>query len=280
MADSGVPQVPETQGFTTATAISTLGTVTETDNIVTLISGNHQGLPPGIMPLYYEWESVYTSSYTEHTIADQGLVTYTKGISYDTAGAAAQNVFNMKTNKIVEFVGLDTGRMTSAESTLLDGVGTAMEDNEILLCPFASITGAENPAFCNIVEEGSSVDLTIGSLTTGSAQRYIMLKSVTEEEGEGQSAQIWDLPVSDPGVEVNYDIKLTGFGDIPASGSAQAFMNVHIQEARTVVDMGTPLKAEDLVYSESSTASGEITLFRKVMGYTSKITAPGPVEVI
>jgi hypothetical protein len=52
-------------------------------------------------------------------------------------------------------------------------------------------------------------------------------------------------------------------------------MNVHVQEARS-----RDLKAEDLVYSETTTASGDITLFQKVMSYNSKITAPGQVVML
>ena len=96
MADPGVPQVPETQGFVTSTAMSVVGTATETDNIVSQISGNQQGLPPAILPLYYEWETIYTSTYSENTIADQGLVGYTKSMSYDSAGAATQGVYNLQ----------------------------------------------------------------------------------------------------------------------------------------------------------------------------------------
>ena len=285
MADSGVPQVPETQGFTTATAISTLGTVTETDNIVTLISGNHQGLPPGIMPLYYEWESVYTSSYTEHTIADQGLVTYTKGMTTDTAGMATSNLYNVQTSKVVEFVGSDTGRMISDENSVLDGAGSLFIDQDIMICPFASLEYGINPAFCNIVQEGSSVDLTMGSLATTTEQRYIMKSAgfYTEGEGQGDEETVFDyeLPVSDPGVESNYQIKLTGFGDVPALGSAEAFIGVHIQEAKGInISYSTDpttlnQKGEDLTYSETTTASGDISLFKKVMGYTSRITGPG-----
>jgi hypothetical protein len=267
MADTGVPQVPETQGFVTSTAMSAIGTVTETDSIVNIISScsGHATLPYPLdsLPAHAE----YTSTYTEDTIADQGLVTYTKGMTTDTAGMATSNLFNVQTSKVVEFIGTDTGRMTSDENTVLDGAGTTYLDEQIMICPFASPTNNVNPEFCNIVQEGSSVDLTLGSLTTSTAQRYIMLKA----SGNG----LPDLPVSDPGVESDYSIKLTGFGDVPAMGSAEAFMNVHVQEARS-----RDLKAEDLVYSETTTASGDITLFQKVMSYNSKITAPGQVVML
>ncbi len=273
MADTGVPQVPETQGFTTATTISAFGTATETDSIVSQIISNSNTLFNGGLPvhppLWVETTSLYTSSYTENSIADQGLVTYAKTLNTDTAGMAAENQFNVKADKIVEFIGSDTGRMISDESTLVDGAGTIFPTFGIMLCPFAGGQYHYNPPFCNIVEEGSSVDLTLGSLSTATEERHIMLA-----ESDSEIIGI-DYPVSTPGVEVNYNIKLTGFGDIPATGSANAFMNVHIQEGGSgplYIGGGKLFKAEDLVYSESSTATGDITLFDKVMNYNSKIS--------
>jgi hypothetical protein len=265
-ADTGVPQVPETQGFTTSTAMSALGTVTETDSIVNIIANRGGDTLP--FPLE-ETDFEYTSTYTENTIADQGLVSYTKGMTTDTAGMATQGLFNVQTDKVVEFVGTDTGRMVSDENSVLDGAGLGIVDFATMICPFASPDEYNvNPPFCNIVEEGSSVDLTLGSLATTTAQRYIM--------EIGERADPWDYPVSDPGVEANYNMKLTGLGDLPAMGSAEAYINVHIQEGRILTGIPTDdPKSEDLVYSEMTTASGDITLFQKVMGYTSKITAPG-----
>jgi hypothetical protein len=272
MADPGVPQVPETQGFVTSTAMSAIGTVTETDSIVNIIAGFTVD-PPGTIPYPVgnnPGPTEYTSTYSENTIADQGLVTYTKNMATDTTGIAAANLYNVGTSRVVEFIGGDTGRMTSDETTVLDGAGSWLYDQYILTCPFASDRSYINPAFCNIVQEGSSVDLTLGSLSTDTEQRYIM--QIAKHYAP------YDLPVSDPGVESDYAIKLTGFGDVPAMGSATAFINVHAQEARTQSNeeelIANP-KAEDLVYSETTTASGDITLFQKVMGYSSKITAPG-----
>ncbi len=272
VADTGVPQVPETQGFTTATTISAVGTATETDSIVSQIINNVylNNRVPFDPPLYYYDTAAYTSSYTENTIADQGLVTYTKTLDTDTAGMAMENQFNVIAEKIVEFIGSDTGRMISDESNLVDGAGTIFPTGFIMLCPFADGTEYSNPPFCNIVEEGSNVDLTIGSLSTATEERHIMLSVNGSSSTPG-----WDYPVSNPGVEVNYNIRLTGFGNIPASGTATAFMNVHIQEGGNGPLMITEYelyKAEDLAYSESSTATGEITLFDKVLNYHSRIT--------
>jgi uncharacterized protein YpmS len=76
-ADTGDPELAETQGFVSSTAISALGTVTETDSIVNIIA-NYAGEysePTLPYPLFATELAEYTSTYREETIADQGLVT-------------------------------------------------------------------------------------------------------------------------------------------------------------------------------------------------------------
>ncbi len=257
LADPGVPQTPETQGFATLTSVQTVGTVTETDSLVWQLT-NSSALAKNADGLAMS-QVQYVSSYTENTIADQGLVSYAKTMAVDTANKVG-NQYNVRADKIVEFVGLDTGRMVTDESLLLDGVGMELSTADVMLCPFASTTYSSIPQFCNIIEVGSSADVTLASLTTSADERHVMA-------------------TADPNVEVDYSTKVTGFGDIPAMGSATAYINVHIQEGRVGHGMlrpfGGPLgyaydpKAEDLVYSEVSTASGDITLFEKVMAYQS-----------
>ena len=258
MADPGVPQTPETQGLSTVLTIQAVGTVTETENMVWQLT-NASALAKNSIELVSD-QVQYVSSYTENTIADQGYTSYAKTMAIDTANKVG-NQYNVRADKVVEFIGSDTGRMISEESLLLDGAGREMETAGIMLCPFASTTYALYPAFCNIVEVGSSVDVTLASLTTSADERHV-------------------IETADPAVAVDYTTKVTGFGDIPAMGSATAFINVHIQEGRQgnnarLNAIQGPLgksddpKAEDLVYSDVSTASGEITLFEKVMNYQS-----------
>ena len=108
MADPGINAVPETQGIVTSTAVQAVGTVTETDSIVWQL-----GYPALGVPLNPDSGKQYVMSYTEGTIADQGLVSYTKGQSLDTANKVA-GTNNFATQKVVDFVGLDTGRMISS----------------------------------------------------------------------------------------------------------------------------------------------------------------------
>jgi hypothetical protein len=279
IADSAVPQTEETQGFVTSTAMQAVGTATETDNLVWQITndGVFNGLTD-IPPLYYNAASVYSTAYTENTIADQGLVTYTKQGAVDTQGKV-EGQWNVDMEKVVEFIGTDTGRMVSSEEQVLDGAGTLSLTRATFICPFARTESPLVPAFCNIVQEGSSVDLTLGSLSTSAQERYVTaIAARTTGQPPG-----FDLPVSDNGVEANYQVKLTGFGDIPAMGSADAYINVHAQEGRGRIVLVTGLgdgpfvdpKAEDLVYSEDTTAAGDITLFQKVMSYNSKLSGGG-----
>jgi hypothetical protein len=240
MADPGINAVPETQGIVTSTAVQAVGTVTETDSVVWQL-----GYPALGVPLDPTGGKNYVMSYTEGTIADQGLVSYTKGQSLDTANKVA-GTNNFATQKVVEFVGLDTGRMLSSENMVLDGAGNGQDTATTYICPFASATTTTIPPFCNIIEVGSDVDVTLASLTTAADERHVMASG-------------------DPGVAVDYSIKMTGFGDIPAMGSADAYINAHIQEART----GDGGKAEDVAYSETSTAAGDISLFQKAISYQS-----------
>jgi hypothetical protein len=243
MADTGIYQVPETQGFVTSTISQAVGTVTETDSVVWQLGDDDLDAPP-----LEVGEIITTMSYTENTIADQGLVEYTKGQSLDTQSQVA-GTYNFKNGKQVDFIGLDTGRMLSDENMVLDTADYGYNDTAgLYICPFAAQLSNESPGYCNIIEVGSSLDVTLASLATAADERHV-------EEN------------SDAAVEVYYYIGLTGFGDVPAMGSATAYINAHLQEAREYEG----LKAEDVAYSETSTAAGDITIFSKEIGYQSGI---------
>ena len=240
-ADTGIYQVPETQGFVTSTISQAVGTVTETDSIVWQLGDDDLDAPP-----LEVGEIIAVMSYTENTIADQGLVEYTKGQWLDTSSQVA-GTYNFKNGKQVDFIGFDTGRMLSDENMVLDTADYGYFDTaELYICPFAAQLSNESPGYCNIIEVGSSVDVTLASIATAASERHVVENS-------------------DAAVEVYYYIGLTGLGDIPAMGSATAYINAHLQEAREYEG----LKAEDVAYSETSSATGDITVFSKVIEYQS-----------
>jgi hypothetical protein len=138
------------------------------------------------------------------------------------------------------------------------------------------------------VEAGSTFDATLTSTATSADTRFVGIDAAVP-------------------VELNYDINSQGITvgnqSLPMTGSVSAYINVHVQEARNentiagsvlaripqdgygIIDYSfpslvDPLKSEDLVYSETTTASGLITKFSKSMSYSSQASAVTPPEEV
>ncbi len=292
-ADRVPTQDPEIQGLVTATSVDVVGIATENDALAWLnsnrnLASNTLMLPshlvaddtgtiifdvPGLYPVYdamyggdLPGETRYTVGYSEATSAVNGALVYSKSSAVSTANQLADHN-NIETSKTATFVGGDGGRMTSSEEGLIDGAGTLDLTSSSVLCPFASANGEYLPPFCNIAKMGSSVDVSLVSLVTSTNERSVAVTA--------------DVPA-----ELGHSIAVTGIGTAPAIGSASASMNVHIQEGKAgytgfgsalmndqIYDVGLLQigKTEDVAYSESSTASGEIGQFKKTMNYRSGV---------
>jgi hypothetical protein len=148
---------------------------------------------------------------------------------------------------------------------MLDGAGNTTTASDRMLCPFSAITTDVIPAYCNIVQTGNTYDLTVGSVTSTMSERFVSSDATN--------------PVQ---VDQVFSVKPYGTteGSIPAIGSTSAYIKAHIQESRGynnvtvrgglgVTVPSTPLKVEDLQYSETSSASGVIQQFNKVINYQS-----------
>jgi len=334
LADRPVNATPETQGFSTFTAMECLGTVTETDGVswtteaptrpkdyvivtfaITDLPGTlssairrvpdnqivavAQGpeeiattLPPGTYEFGYtngflffplgtgileplaegtQYNARYANenfslgttpldpekihaagSYNEQTMAVSGMTSYTRSMAIST-GNWVLGTDNLKAMKIVEFMGAETGRITSAENILVVLSGNWSGTSGGVTCPFASDGSEFIPEFCTIATAGSALDMTRVSLATSADTGFIAADA--------------GIPV-----QLGYEITARGItvdGQVtPASGSIDAYLNVHIQEARR----NNVRESEDLTYSEKTTAEGLITLFHKNVGYESGIS--------
>lgn len=280
LADPMVSQTPEIQGFTSTTTMNVVGLAMETDAIGWQLSNGavtstSLKLPSGFIPVgpYVEYipgaipitdamygtssgQVLYTVAYDEKTTATDGAVMYNKQLSLNTGNKVASQS-NVKADKIVTFEGIDAGTIVSSENLMVDGAGQFDWTASKMLCPFAASASTFIPPICNIVQTGSSVDLTTGKFVTSTHERTV---SAT----------------SDPGVEVGHDISVTGIGNGPALGSAEANLKVHVQEGRLNLHYDyiwakeyQVVKSEDLQYSESSSASPVIFKFTKSMNYKS-----------
>jgi|GEM_PF-504933 len=216
----------------------------ETD-ILGTSGGIHTGaLDPG--------QVQYTTAYDANIVAQAGHTVLTKSMNIDTRNKViSQSNLNAQTG-LTYAATSDGGNVVGSENLMLDGAGMNTTASDKILCPFAAGIANAIPAYCNIVQAGSKYDLTIGSVTTTADNRFV-----------GSDASI--------PVVLNYNINVkpysTAQGQFPASGSAMAYIKAHVQEARNNVS-----KAEDLTYSETSSASGRITAFTKVMSYSSQVT--------
>jgi hypothetical protein len=267
MADPGIPQVPETQGIVTSTSIDAVGNYASSSEIQWRITDDPNGLTD-VPPLDIYFAAIYESTYTEDTVSNGlGLIFYDKELDVETSSQISGQ-WNIEAAKLIEFVGVDGARVTSSDTIFVDGAGTQKLTDEVMLCPFASDAIEVYPAYCNRVEAGSSIDMTVANVRTTSTDRFVM-------------------PSGDHPVELNHDILLTELvDDLPSEGSVSAYMEVLIQEGRSnymvfppttpeegfITVVGPDSLSERIEFSEETTVSGEISTFEKLMHYESMLT--------
>jgi len=226
-------------------------------------------------PPLNDQEVQMTIAYDETTNGMNGVVTYNKNSAIHT-GSQTLNNYNVKANKIVTFNALDGGRMTSEENMLLDNVGKSVnvvaENGDALstLCPFAPASiGNCTPAFCNIIQSGSKVDVYIGSFVTSAQGRSV---------GTDSGLDVWPpLPIVDgPPVELDYSIRLGGVGTGNAAlGSAMAYIKAHKLEGSRECPSGFLGAGQDVTYNEVTSATGSIMQFQKIINYQSGFKLTG-----
>ncbi len=248
-ADQVVPGLPSDQGLSIQTVRIADGLVMEQSSLALQIS--NQSLPTNSSsPMLNPGQILYTTAYDQSITAQGGITTLVKDLTINTKNTVAGQS-NIKADTSVSFIATaDGGNLVGEENLLLDGAGNPTNASDRMICPFAAGDGNVIPAYCNIIQAGSKFDLTVGSVTTGANDRFI-----------GTDA-------TNP-VVLNYDINVkpygTSQGQIPAIGSAMAYVKAHIQEGRN----WNITKNEDLTYSETSSAQGTISAFNKVIAYQS-----------
>jgi len=287
-ADPSIPAVPETQGVTIATSAQVAGWFDEDQEVAWQISNSPLGsslnfpnptIPAGPYMIYWPGNVVleevfgdadttrggvlYSSVYSEQTSATNGDIEYSKQFSAETGNQIAGGS-NIEAERLIAFSTDTSGRLVSSEYIMVDGVGQFSLTDNVLLCPFASDASEFVPQFCNMAEMGSDLDVSTGSVSTATSDRFI--------------AASGDYPVN-----VEYGIRLTGIDDEPAEGSVSAFMNVLDMEGEITTLVRVPFSipeqgtayllqtglASELRYEELTGVYGQIAVFEKDMHYES-----------
>jgi hypothetical protein len=201
-------------------------------------------------------------------MAVSGQSVFSKTMAVGTGNKIADQS-NIRADTSLQYIAIDTGRATRTEDLLLDGAAQASNTSNAILCPFATSVSPVIPAYCNIEQAGSSIDTTLTSVVTHADDRFVGTDS--------------SFPVV-----LNYNIIAQGITlsdgtSSPMIGSVSAYLKVHVQEARNtsmgigsnggnIIDVPITFnsqKSEDLVYSETSSASGLVSKFSKSMSYQS-----------
>jgi len=288
-ADRGIDPVPETQGITIATTLDLVGNFASTTDIQWRITDDPAGLD-GIPPLngmgiLGQGTTYYASAYTDDTYSNGiGLIAYDKNMDVETSEQISGQ-WNIDADKQIEFVGVDGARVYSDEYVMVDGVGNYSWTDDDKLCVFAYGKEREYwsdgessvevihprvlPAYCNFAESGSTIDMTVANVRTNSMDRLI-------------------IPSADTSVELEHDIQVTELIDgLPSSGTASAYMDVLIMEARGlqwVVEMDpwsitrSSPPMERIEFGEVTSVTGDITVFDKQMNYNSMYTGQGELN--
>jgi len=215
-----------------------------TATVTTLDSGIHTGI-------LNTGQVQYTTSYDKNIVAQNGQTSLVESMNLNT-GNKVIGQSNLDAKTALTFAATsDGGNVVGSENLMLDGAATGKTASDVMLCPFSSAGANLIPAYCNIIQAGSAYDLTFGSVTTAANERFV-----------GTDAT---MPVV-----LNYNINVkpygTTAGQIPAMGSASAYVKSHIQEARGTTNN---VRSEDVVYSESSSVNGMISGFSKDIKYQS-----------
>jgi hypothetical protein len=219
-------------------------------------------------PLQSE-EVQYTTGYNDQIMAVSGQSVFAKSMAVSTGNKVADQS-NIKADTSLQYIAIDTGRATRSEDLLLDGVSQGTNTANAILCPFANAISPVIPAYCNIEQAGSSIDTTLTSVVTHADDRFVGTDSTFPV--------VLDYQINAQG------ITLSDGTSSPMIGSVSAYLKLHVQEARNnsyayatnghgspqlIPIVLNPVKSEDLVYSEMSSASGLVSKFSKSMSYQS-----------
>jgi hypothetical protein len=244
MADIGINATTETQGITITTTIIAVGNFQSNTDIAwtTTSSTGLSDVPP------LSGGAASQSVYTEDTMSNGvGQIYYDKALTVDT-GAQLTGQSNIGAVKELAFIGENGAQVYSDEYIMVSGTGNPSATKNAMICVFGSSASDTIPAYCNRVEAGSTIDMSIVNVRTITNGRFIVSSA--------------DTPV-----ELNHNIRVSELDGVPSQGKVSAFMQGIIQEGR-----GSNTKAyEDIEFKEVTMVDGYITLFDKNMDYTSGV---------
>jgi hypothetical protein len=270
------PSPQETQGISTSTVVSSEGFLSHTSSMQWALSNEAVGLNVGIVdpttdppewgifpepPLNIERGEVQMYCvYSEETDASNGAIEYTRSTDIDTS-PSERGVSNVENDRLINFVGDTGGRIVSTEDLVLDTVGTPINVEYGTLCPFVDLSRNCAPAFCNLAETGSLIDMSMISASSASSLRTV--------NPPGESGHTPTLPSVGYPALADYSIRITELTDgVPSEGLVSTYMDSILLEGSGGCS-GRPIVAQRISMEEYRSVEGDVSLFEYVVGYES-----------
>jgi len=179
----------DTAQITVRTAVSAIGSVSQTTDIVyTQSNGNLVDNPP-----LAQGEGQNVISYQEDTMAVSGCVTYDSYTNLDT-GPVTANGDNFQTQKYITYDddgdGTPSGVMMSEESIMVEAMATNGTEGVGACCPWGAIATItadtiDTPVSLSYTVEIEGINQTEGDPSTGAEGRATAFVSAVLQEGNG-----------------------------------------------------------------------------------------------
>jgi hypothetical protein len=225
-------------------------------------------------PLKYDaasWEVQMRTVYSEDTIAPNGVIEYSKTSGIETKALPA-SMYNIENERLITYEAFNGDQIYSKEFLMIDTVGTpGVNCTHSTACVFpCSGCGCEGcyPAFCNHVETGSTIDMSIVSASSSAR-----LRNVNELGGEGQGEdERWPLiPSVDNPARLHYNVRVDEVSANQSSvGKVSAYLELGVMEGSKECP-GMGLAIEEIQVKDSKSVDGIVSLFDHVIDYESGI---------
>lgn len=260
----------ETQGITTSTTLSIEGGMSSTTDLSWELSSEVLGAnifiipfnPPLVVPeppLHPSGEVQMYCSYRENTIVQSGSLDYRRISSVDT-DATITGQYNVMNERLINYVADPGSRLYSEEALSLTTVGNSIPTQLSLACPFGvQNIGICTPAFCNQIEAGSVLDMTLVSAHTNADTRTV---------NRGNPLAWPPVPYADDPVQFQYQIRVTGINP-PAHGLVSAYSGGYTREASGACPRNG--LSQEITFREDVRVDGDIDLFNYLLDYESGI---------
>ncbi|KQC05843.1 MAG: hypothetical protein APR55_05540 [Methanolinea sp. SDB] len=205
------------------------------------------------------------ATYSEETNTHSGVIEYTRSTDIDTA-PTVRGGSNVENYRLINFIGYDGGRIVSTEDLVLDTVATPINAEYGKLCPFMDVSRDCIPAFCNLVETGSIIDMSRVSASSAGSIRNV--------NPPGEPGHTPTLPsVGDPAL-LDYTVRVTELtSGVPSMGLVSTYTNIISLEGSGICPgpdiEGNYMLGQRLSFEEYRSVHGEVSLFEYVVGYES-----------